>query len=74
MGMGSSFCLIGLLIAIRQCIPHQFQATFIGISQLIATLGPFVAAGPMVFISHTFELSWRDIFMGFQALDFVYLF
>ncbi len=71
MGFGASFCLICLMVSVRQCLPSHYQATFIGISQFIATLGPLIAAGPMVLISHTFGYSWRDVFFGLSGLGAV---
>jgi MFS family permease len=71
MGFGASFCLICLLVSVKQYLPDRYQATFIGISQFIGTLGPLVAAGPMVFISNTLHYSWRSIFLHLSCFGFV---
>lgn len=62
MGLGASFGFICLLISVHDWMPHKYSAIFIGLSQLIGTLGPMLAAGPVETLSHHSGISWRDIF------------
>lgn len=64
MGFGASFGFISLLISVYQWINPKYRAVFIGLSQLIGTLGPIIAAGPLNFISTNTEITWRIIFLS----------
>ena len=62
MGFGSSFGFICLLTAVYDWLPQKNIAFFIGISQLIGTMGPMLAAGPMSSLTNHAAVSWRQIF------------
>lgn len=65
MGFGSSFGFIGLLVAVYEWLPRSKIGLFIGLSQLIGTLGPMVAAGPLNALADSdYDITWRAIFFG----------
>jgi MFS family permease len=71
MGLGSSFGFIGLLVAVYDWMPRQKIGLFIGLSQLIGTLGPMVAAGPLNDIANDSSIDWRFIFFGLGVLGVI---
>lgn len=62
MGLGASCGFICLVVAIYDWMPRNRIATFIGLSQFIATLGPMLAAGPIDSLSEISTVSWREVF------------
>jgi MFS family permease len=78
-GLGSSFGFICLLVAVYEWLPRKNLALYIGLSQLIGTMGPMLAAGPLNSIAESGSLSWRTTFfvLGFFGLSltfFIWLF
>ncbi len=71
MGLGSSFGFICLLAAVYDWMPRQNIALFIGLSQLIGTLGPMLASGPLSTLSTGFNISWREVFGCFAVIGFI---
>ena len=62
MGLGSSFGFIGLLIAVYDWMPRKNIAMFVGLSQLLGTMGPMVAAGPLNSLAEASIITWRSLF------------
>jgi len=62
-GLGSSFGFVCLLISVYEWMPRRHVALLIGLSQLVGTLGPMIAAGPTTAIAHGTSISWRDVFL-----------
>jgi len=71
MGLGSSFGFIGLLVAVYDWMPRQKIGLFIGLSQLIGTLGPMIAAGPLNDIANDSNTDWRVIFFGLGVIGII---
>jgi len=71
MGLGSSFGFIGLLVAVYDWMPRQKIGLFIGLSQLIGTLGPMIAAGPLNDIANDSNIDWRFIFFGLGIIGII---
>lgn len=63
-GLGASFGFVCLLIAVHDWMPHRYSGVFIGLSQLIGTLGPMFVAGPLASMSASSGISWRTVFIG----------
>ena len=61
MGFGSSFAFICLLVICVMWFPRKNFAFFAGASQFIGTMGPLLAAGPLVAILAHSHLSWRSL-------------
>lgn len=61
MGFGSSFAFICLLVIASTWFPRRYFAFFTGTSQFIGTMGPLLAAGPMVKILIATNLSWQEL-------------
>jgi MFS family permease len=57
MGLGSSFAFVCLLVITSNWFPQRLFAFFIGASQLIGTIGPILAGGPL--ISTNSHIGWR---------------
>lgn len=60
MGFGSSFAFVCLLVVAGTWFPRRFFGFFVGLSQFIGTMGPLLAAGPLIAFMTQAELSWRD--------------
>lgn len=58
MGFGSSFAFVCLLVVVVTWFPKKYFGFFAGISQFIGTLGPVLAAGPLVALVAQ-QASWR---------------
>lgn len=71
MGLGSSFAFVCLIVAIYDWMPRKKIATYLGLSQLIATLGPMLAAGPVNTLSETSALNWREVFVYLALMGFI---
>lgn len=70
-GLGSSFGFICLLFAVFNWMPHKYSALFIGLSQLVGTMGPMLAAGPLDSISESSTVDWRSIFNGLGIIGLI---
>lgn len=71
MGMGSSIGFLALLVAIYDWMPNRYSALLIGISQLIGTMGPMLAAGPLNALSENTAIAWRTIFIILGITGFI---
>ena len=58
-GIGSSFAFICLLMITIHWFPKKYFAFFVGIAQFIGTLGPMLAAGPLMAFLLTSHQYWR---------------
>ena len=70
MGFGASCGFICLLISVHDWMPSNYRGIFIGLSQLIGTLGPMAAAGPLAKLSESSGINWRFVFfcLGFIGI------
>lgn len=59
MGFGSSFAFVALLMVAVKWFPKRYFGLFVGMAQFIGTLGPVLAAGPLVNAITSFDLGWR---------------
>ncbi len=64
MGLGSSFGFVCLLVAVYDWMPRKNIALFIGLSQLIGTMGPMLAAGPLNMMAESHYVGWRGFFLS----------
>lgn len=64
MGFGSSFAFIALLVIAREWFPRKNFGLFAGLSQLIGTMGPILAGGPLVLFLKAEGLDWRQLIGG----------
>lgn len=60
MGFGSSFAFVCLLVVAAAWFPRRFFGFFVGLSQFIGTMGPLLAAGPLIAFMSEANLSWRS--------------
>lgn len=74
MGLGSSFGFICVLVAITDWMPYRYNAIFIGLSQLIGTLGPMFSSGPLGSLSSAMDFGWRFVFLIFGFVGFILMF
>ncbi|GAB4284684.1 MAG: MFS transporter [Opitutales bacterium] len=63
MGFGASFGFLCLLVSVNDWMPHKYNAIFIGLSQLIGTMGPMFAAGPLDALSERSGVDWHSVFI-----------
>lgn len=70
MGLGSSFAFVCLLVIAITWFPRKYFGLFAGLSQFIGTMGPLLAAGPLVTVLIRSHSSWRTILnqIGFAGL------
>lgn len=73
-GLGSSFGFICLLVAVYEWLPRKNLALYIGLSQLIGTMGPMLAAGPLNSIAENGSLSWRTTFFALGCAGLILTF
>lgn len=59
MGFGSSFAFVCLLMIAATWFPREHFGFFAGASQFIGTMGPLLAAGPLVAFLAASHSSWR---------------
>ncbi|MBN2690169.1 MAG: MFS transporter [Gammaproteobacteria bacterium] len=59
MGFGSSFAFIALLVVALIWFPHRYFGFFAGASQFIGTMGPLLAAGPLMTMITSLHETWR---------------
>lgn len=71
MGFGSSFAFICLLVIASTWFPRRYFAFFTGTSQFIGTMGPLLAAGPMVKLLIATDLSWQQLLSMIGFLGFI---
>lgn len=79
MGFGSSFAFICLLVIASTWFPRRYFAFFTGTSQFMGTMGPLLAAGPMVKLLIATDLSWQQLLdiigvMGLGLALLIFLF
>jgi len=63
MGLGSSFGFISLLVALYDWMPYRNIALYVGLSQLLGTMGPMLASGPLNTLAQNSSVTWRTIFI-----------
>ncbi len=73
MGFGSSFAFICLLVIAREWFPRKYFGFFAGMSQLVGTLGPILAGGPLIYFLKKEGIDWRTMitalgFCGFGIM------
>lgn len=71
MGFGSSFAFICLLVIAMTWFPRKHFGFFAGASQFIGTMGPFLAAGPLIAFMHHSHDSWRMALSSIGAFGVV---
>lgn len=71
LGFGSSFGFVCVLIAVYEWLPRKKVATFMGLSSFIGTMGPMLAAGPLVSLSVEAGIDWRTIFLAVGLIGLV---
>lgn len=71
MGLGSSFGFVSLLVVITNWFPQRVHAMYIAISQFIGTLGPLIAAGPLVSIMTQLHMGWRVLLVHVAVLALI---
>ncbi len=59
MGFGSSFGFVCLLVIVSNWFPKKLFGFFAGASQLIGTMGPVFAGGPLISWLTTSHIDWR---------------
>lgn len=59
MGIGSSFAFVGLLMIVVLWFPRKYFALIAGVSQFLGTMGPLLAAGPLISAIQFFNTTWR---------------
>lgn len=62
MGVGSSVGFLCLLVSIYEWLPHQYNALFVGLSQLIGTMGAILGAGPLEDLLSMVHIPWQVVF------------
>jgi len=70
MGFGSSFAFIALLVIAREWFPRKNFGLFAGISQLIGTIGPILAGGPLIIFLKNEGLDWRELVSSLGGVGF----
>jgi MFS family permease len=70
MGLGSAFGFICLLVVVINWFPRKYFGTMAGISQFVGTMGPLVAAGPLIALMNSLHETWRAALtqVGLSAL------
>lgn len=59
MGFGSSFAFVCLLVIAVTWLPKKYFGFFSGASQLIGTMGPLLAGGPLIALMASTHENWR---------------
>lgn len=72
MGLGSSFGFVTLLVVITNWFPARLYPVFIGLSQFIGTLGPLLAAGPLITLLKSLNMGWRMTFIYISLFGAVF--
>ncbi|BCL52930.1 MFS transporter [Francisella tularensis subsp. holarctica] len=62
MGIGAAFGFLGLLIISTQCFPMKYMGILSGSTQILGTLGPILAGGPLLFFVNYLD-SWRLVIL-----------
>lgn len=68
MGIGSSFAFVCLLVVAATWFPRKFFGFFSGLSQFIGTMGPMLAAGPMILAMNALHEDWRTMMTQIAAI------
>ncbi len=70
MGLGSSSAFVCLLVVVSTWFPERYFGTIAGVSQFFGTMGPLLAAGPLIALIHYYHQTWRHglIFIGYIGL------
>ena len=71
MGFGSSFAFVCLLVIASNWFPRRFFGFFAGASQLIGTMGPVLAGGPLISWLIDSHINWRFALSGIGAFGVV---
>ncbi len=68
LGIGSAFAFVGVLAVAAKWFPPSVFALFVGITQLLASVGAMSGALPLAYAVDTF--GWRDttIFLGYTGI------
>lgn len=59
--IGSAFGFICLIVTVYNWMPNNKIALWIGISQFIGTMGPMLAAGPIINLTTIYNLNWQNL-------------
>jgi MFS family permease len=71
MGFGSSFAFVCLLIIASNWFPARLFGFFAGASQLIGTIGPMLAGGPLIsWLTYNHE-NWHSTLSGIGAFGII---
>src|SRR3990167_704933 len=70
LALGSSFAFIGLLVVVVNWFPKRYFSFFSGVSQFIGTMGPLLAAGPLIGFMNSYQHSWRFTFVIISVFGF----
>ncbi|ALB01776.1 MFS sugar transporter [Francisella persica ATCC VR-331] len=62
MGIGAAFGFLGLLIISTQWFPMRYMGILSGSTQILGTLGPILAGGPLLFLVNYLD-SWRLVIL-----------
>ncbi|AJI45573.1 MFS transporter [Francisella tularensis] len=62
MGIGAAFGFLGLLIISTQWFPMKYMGILSGSTQILGTLGPILAGGPLLFFVNYLD-SWRLVIL-----------
>lgn len=60
MGFGSAFALVCLFVLTLNWFPQKYFGFFAGASQFVGTMGPILAAGPLMTVMLALHESWRE--------------
>jgi len=71
MGFASSFAFVCLLVIALNCFPKKNFGFFSGLSQLIGTLGPVIAGGPLVLFLKNTGGNWRYLMIMVGLIGFI---
>ncbi len=71
MGFGSSFAFVCLLVIASNWFPKRFFGFFAGASQLVGTMGPVLAGGPLITWLLATHISWRIALSSVGAFGIV---
>ncbi|MDX8430993.1 MAG: MFS transporter [Candidatus Algichlamydia australiensis] len=68
MGFGASFGFVSMLVLVLNWFPRKNFGLFSGLSQLVGTVGPILAGGPLAFLLRSLGGDWQLILRGFAAV------
>lgn len=67
MGAGSSLSFVSVVVIIMMWFPRRMFAFLVGLSQFVATIGPMVGGGPLIYYIHHAHETWR---MGLRDIAY----